>query len=334
MAFKSLDQPAAWILSLMISGLGFTGIYFGLNYVAAKNSKIPEGAVAESDGGQNKGEHVETDAHGSGHDEPPASDDGHSKSEVKKPSNEESDHDGTGHEVAGHDSTPTKADHSKPKVASNSDQNSMPGSLTQGLCASGRSQSPVDIDAAKNNPDLKPIQFNYKIADVIVKNTGHSIQTDFPPGNWISFNGDRYDLLQFNFHVPSEHRVGGSQYEMEVQLVHKNAHSDIAIVSVFFSNGNESAIIAPVWSATPKTKGKVEKPIKFNPSLLLPKARKYVNYSGSLTMPPCTEGVAWIVFEQPLTASAAQLDAPMKLHGYNARSVQPLFGRELSRMAK
>ena len=311
MAGRGFDQTSAWIVSVMLSGGVFTGIYFGVGYVAKKQAHKSE----SSEGGHANAGH---EAPASGH-EAPAS--GH-----EAPA--------SGHEApaSGHE-TPKSSGAAHWGYTGEHGQSHWAGMDERNKACAGRRQSPVDIDHSKTTSGLKPIQFNYKQSAVTVKNAGHAVQVDFPPGNWIALNGERYDLLQFHFHVPSEHRVEGSQYEMEVHLVHKNAHDELAVVGVFFKDGAENKILSPVWSIIPPKPAMAAKPIKFNPSQLLPKLRRYVTYEGSLTTPPCSEVVTWLVMQEAITASASQFDTIVKTHGFNARDAQPLYGRELQRSA-
>jgi carbonic anhydrase len=195
-------------------------------------------------------------------------------------------------------------------------------------CGVGKEQSPIDIKGAVK-ADLKPIQFDYKPSVLNIVDNGHTIQVNYDKGSSITVGGSTYELLQFHFHRPSEEKVNGRSYDMVAHLVHKNAEGKLAVVAVLFDNGTENPVLKTLWSNIPKEKEKVNsvKGTTINVADLLPADKNYYNFPGSLTTPPCSEGVNWLVLKTPVKASAQQFAAFGKLYANNARPVQPLNGR-------
>ena len=201
-------------------------------------------------------------------------------------------------------------------------------------CGQGRLQSPVDIAGAKMNPLLKPIRFEYTSGGLALTNNGHTIQAT-PATNETNSKivvGDQtYQLVQFHFHTPAENAVAGQRYPMEMHLVHKNEAGELAVVGVFFEPGPEShrglEILAQELPAAEKKVDPAK--IDLNPAALLPENRAYYHFTGSLTTPPCTEGVQWYVLKTPVAASHSQIDRFHQLMGANARPTQPRNAREI-----
>jgi carbonic anhydrase len=201
------------------------------------------------------------------------------------------------------------------------------------LCSQGKEQSPIDIRGAKLNKALQPIEFHYMAASVELENTGNTVLIRVKPGSYIIVGGVRYDLQDLDFHHPGEEAVNGKLTDMDVHLTHKSADGKLAVLAVRLSEatGDPNATLAALWQHLPKDAGKTEKdPDMINPGGLLPADRGYWTYMGSLTTPPCTEGVRWFVFEQPVSISRAQLRAFEAL-GYriNSRPLQDRNGRKI-----
>ena len=199
-------------------------------------------------------------------------------------------------------------------------------------CSDGREQSPVDIRGAHLNKALQPIEFHYITGTVTEENTGHTVVIHVNPGSYIVADGVRYDLVQFHFHHPAEHTVKGKYSDVEVHLLHKSADGKVAVVAVRMGEdmAKPNAVLAALWEHLPMTTGTTEKVTEMvNPGGLLPADRGYWTYTGSLTAPPCTEGVRWFVFEEELSLSRAQLRTFAALYKMNARSVEDLHGRRI-----
>ncbi len=206
-------------------------------------------------------------------------------------------------------------------------------------CAEGLAQSPIDITEAAS-ADLPAFQATYRPAELRivhhlhtsdVVNTGHSIQVNFPNGDTLKLGEDRYALAQFHFHSPSEHTVKGKQYPMEMHLVHKSADGKLAVVGAFIEEGAHNAAFDGIWANLPAAKG-VETHLANVPvdlQSLLPADRRSYRYEGSLTTPPCSEGVRWTVLATPIRLSADQIAAFQKVMHGNNRPTQPLNGRKV-----
>lgn len=197
-------------------------------------------------------------------------------------------------------------------------------------CGTGHEQSPMDIRGARLNKTLKPITFGYIASPMSLVNDGHTIVVTPTPGSYILFNDTRYDLVSFSFHRPSEETVKGKLSDMEVQLLHKSAEGKLLILSIRLNEGNPNAVIAPLWEHMPKKAGATDQvKDELNPAGLLPANRAYWTYTGSLSTPPCTEGVQWIVFEDEKEISRDQIKAFSTLFKFNARPLQNPHGRKI-----
>jgi carbonic anhydrase len=200
------------------------------------------------------------------------------------------------------------------------------------LCSAGKEQSPIDIRGAKLNKALEPIEFHYMAASVELENTGNTVRINVKPGSYIVAGGVRYDLQQFHFHHPGEEAVNGKLTDMDAHLVHKSADGKLAVLAVRLSEdrGDANAVLAALWQHLPTAPGTTEKDTDMiNPGGLLPGDRGYWTYLGSLTAPPCTEGVRWFVFEQPVSISRTQLRAFAALYRINSRPLQDTHGRKI-----
>ena len=199
-------------------------------------------------------------------------------------------------------------------------------------CSQGREQSPIDIRGAHLNKALQPIDFHYIAGPVTLEHNGHTIVVHVDPGSYIVAGGVRYELVQFHFHHPAEEAVKGKLSDMDIHLVHKSADGKLAVVALRLSEdtGNPNAVLATLWQHLPRTAGTSEKVAEMvNPGGLLPADRGYWTYEGSLSTPPCTEGVRWFVFEQELSISRDQLRDFANLFRVNTRPLQDPHGRRI-----
>jgi carbonic anhydrase len=194
-------------------------------------------------------------------------------------------------------------------------------------CDSGGRQSPIDIrDGIK--VDLEPVAFEYGATGFNVVNNGHTVQVNFAPGNRITLTGRTYELQHFHFHRPSEEKIDGRSFDMVAHLVHKDEEDRLAVVAVLIQDGAQHPGIQAVWNNLPLEKYEPLVPVtQFDPAAMLPKGREYYTFMGSLTTPPCNEGVLWIVMKEPIQASKQQLDIFARLYPMNARPVQAMSGR-------
>jgi len=199
-------------------------------------------------------------------------------------------------------------------------------------CADGHEQSPVDIRGAHLNKNLPAIEFHYMGGSVRLENTGNTVRVYPNPGSYIVYDGVRYDLQQFHFHHPSEEAVKGKLTDMVVHLVHQSADGKTAVVAVRFTmeRGDPNTLLAGLWPHLPQQAGGKEMiEDMIDPGGFLPADRGYWTYVGSLTAPPCTEGVRWLIFEDVLSMSRAQLQAFTKIFPMNSRPLQELHGRRI-----
>ena len=194
-------------------------------------------------------------------------------------------------------------------------------------CATGNRQSPIDLrDGMK--VDLEPIAFDYKPSAFNVTDNGHTIQVNVSGGNYISLQNRTFELLQFHFHRPSEERINGKGFEMVVHMVHKDADGKLALVAVLLERGKAQNMIQTVWNNLPLEKNETVVPsIVLDPAEVLPAKRDYFTYMGSLTTPPCSEGVLWLVMKTPMQASPEQMGLFARLYPFNARPIQANSGR-------
>jgi len=199
-------------------------------------------------------------------------------------------------------------------------------------CSQGHEQSPIDIRGARLDKALAPIEFHYIAAPVTLENTGNTVMVHVHPGSYIVADGERYDLQQFHFHHPSEEAVKGKLTDMVVHLVHKSANGKLAVIAVRFTmdRGDANAVIAALWPHLPTKTGETDKVDELiSPGGFLPADRGYWTYEGSLTAPPCTEGVRWFVFEDVLSVSRSQLRAFTNIFPMNSRPLQDAHGRRI-----
>jgi carbonic anhydrase len=199
-------------------------------------------------------------------------------------------------------------------------------------CSQGHEQSPIDIRGAHLNKALQPIEFHYMAGPVTLENTGRTIVVHVGQGSYIVVAGVRYDLQDFDFHHPSEEAIKGKLTDMDVHLTHKSADGKIAIIAVRLSEdrGSPNAVMSMLWPHLPTTAGTTAKVTDMvNAGGLLPADRGYWTYTGSLSTPPCTEGVRWFVFEEELSLSRDQLRAFTAIFRMNSRPLQDAHGRRI-----
>lgn len=200
------------------------------------------------------------------------------------------------------------------------------------LCGSGQQNSPVDLQHAVS-ADLGPLLLDYRAVPMAVRNTGHAIQLDLPNGGTMRTGGRDYAALQIHFHHPSEHLLNGRRFPMEAHIVHQGPDGTLGVLAIFFETGKANPAFQRVLDAMPKGKGQTQPvanaSVKASDFLPVQKHRRFFRYEGSLTTPPCTETVDWVVLNAPLQVSAAQIDAFERVYPFNARPLQPLHRRFL-----
>ncbi|MEH6889540.1 carbonic anhydrase family protein [Bacillus sp. JJ864] len=204
------------------------------------------------------------------------------------------------------------------------------------MCLNGKEQSPVDIktDQVKSSNDTsKPLELHYQPTAFSVENNGHSIEGKANDStNYLTLGGNRYTLKQFHFHTPSEHQFDEKNTDMEVHFVHQNDKKELAVVGVMIKEGRKNEALAAMWDNLPKTKNtKDDMQRTIDVKQLLPYDQSSIRYMGSLTTPPCSEGVQWIVMKQEIEMSKEQIEKFRTLFPTNNRPVQPINERSTSK---
>jgi len=203
------------------------------------------------------------------------------------------------------------------------------------MCKEGKNQSPIDIATrgVLQAQGLEPIAFHYDTHAKTAVNNGHAIKVDVGEGSYIEVDGKRFNLKQFHFHSPSENTIDGEHFPLEAHFVHQSDDGELAVVAVMYRKGNENVILKKICSTIFTDPHKVH-PCKLKAddiNALLPQNRHYYRFSGSLTTPPCSEGVRWFVMQDAKEVSPAQIDkfVNVMMKGRNNRPVQPLNARKV-----
>lgn len=203
-----------------------------------------------------------------------------------------------------------------------------------GTCFSdcnGVMQSPINIDMAIADPSLSPLQHTYLSTSVNIINNGHTLQLNYAPGSILTLGTQQYELLQFHFHALSEHLLSGTRFPLEVHLVHRHAATgQLAVIGVLFVEGNTNPFLSRFEDNLPLVaQGTYMSVAEINVQEVLPVAKGYFTYAGSLTTPPCSEGVSWFMMKEPVQASIQQLQKFLNILDQNHRPSQGLFGRQV-----
>jgi carbonic anhydrase len=195
------------------------------------------------------------------------------------------------------------------------------------VCAIGQRQSPIDIREGIK-VDLEPVKFDYRPSTFRIVDNGHTVQVNVGDSR-ITLTGKTYELVQFHFHRPSEEKVNGRRFDMVAHMVHKADDGALAVVAVLLERGQENPFIQTLWNNLPLEKNAPVSPplLSIDPLALLPAARDDYTYMGSLTTPPCTEGVLWLVMKQPVQVSSDQIGIFSRLYPNNVRPIQPSANR-------
>jgi carbonic anhydrase len=198
------------------------------------------------------------------------------------------------------------------------------------MCASGKNQSPIDLKGFVE-ADLKALKLDYSAGIVDILNNGHTVQVNYAPGSSLALDGLRFELKQFHFHAPSENKINGKHLPLEGHLVHADNDGNLAVLAVMFQEGIANTLLAKLWEKMPGKAGeKSALPTGLSVSQLLPRERDYYRFNGSLTTPPCSEGVRWFVIKKPVTASNAQIQQFSKAIGFaNNRPIQSTNARSV-----
>ena len=199
-------------------------------------------------------------------------------------------------------------------------------------CRSGHRQSPIALsETTAQRVASKDFAIHYEAGSVALLNNGHTIQANVSDANdTVTYKGESYKLDQFHFHTPSEHTLDGKSYPMELHLVNKSSSGQITVVGIFIQEGAENPVLEPVFVDLPTTQATAGRQAQVDIAGLLPSDEKALVYSGSLTTPPCSESVNWIVLEQPISMSKQQIAAFKAIFRDNHRPLQKLNHRQIS----
>lgn len=197
-------------------------------------------------------------------------------------------------------------------------------------CA-GKVQSPIDIDTTLTVKSTLPsIQLNYAAFPLKIVDNGHTIQVVGDGKSTMTYNNTVFTLKQFHFHYHSEHTINGKSAPMEVHFVHEDAKTgNLMVLGVLLEAGATNNLIDQLWNNIPKVKEQetTVNSVTVDPLLLLPANRKYYQYTGSLTTPPCSQGLNWVVFKNRVKMSSAQLTTFGTLYNHNYRPAQATNNR-------
>ena len=202
---------------------------------------------------------------------------------------------------------------------------------TYATCSEGKEQSPININTSQVTESItKDIKIHYRPTKITVKNDGHTIVVNTKnKNNHVQIGENTYILEQFHFHTPSEHQLNGMHDPMELHLVHKDKNGKITVIGILIEEGKENNILNSIWTVLPKEQTELQVLEPIDIKQMLPENEPSFLYQGSLTTPPCTEGVKWIVFEQPIEMSKEQIEKFQKIFPDNHRPVQPLNERSI-----
>ncbi len=195
-------------------------------------------------------------------------------------------------------------------------------------CETGNRQSPIDITTTHHGDHQQNLVFHYKTSQLHEINNGHTIQVSHVSGCHVDLNDREYKLRQFHFHSPSEHHIDGKTYPMEMHLVHQDEAGHVLVIAVMMETDASQPVLGKFWQWLPGQIGqKVTFPLELSLTDILPANTQHYTYSGSLTTPPCTEGIQWIVLKEPMHVSQQDVDQFVQIIGKNARPIQPLGER-------
>jgi len=197
-------------------------------------------------------------------------------------------------------------------------------------CSNGHHQSPIDVRDA-HKVYLPALTFDYNPVPLSIVDNGHTVMINYAPGSMLKVDDKVYKLTQFHFHHPSEENISGKKFDMVAHLVHSDAEGHLAVVAVLFTKGAANPLVETLWQNIPAEKEKAVtlSSVSVNVKDLLPAESGYYTFSGSLTTPPCTEGVTWYVLKTPSNLSPQQLAKFAKIYPANNRPIQPTYEREI-----
>lgn len=198
------------------------------------------------------------------------------------------------------------------------------------ICKTGKNQSPIDIQSYLKTPDASPIAFSYNTSPTAILNNGHTIQVNVASGSGIHVEGKYFELKQYHFHTPSENLIDGQSFPMEVHFVHADSAGNLAVIGVMFELSGVNPELAELWQHMPQNAGdqNLLSGVASNLINLMPTDQSFYRFNGSLTTPPCSEGVRWFVMKNAVQVSADQVEQFLDvMHHPNNRPVQPINAR-------
>ena len=197
-------------------------------------------------------------------------------------------------------------------------------------CETGNRQSPINITMTHHGDHQQKLEFHYQTSQLHEMNNGHTIQVSHVSGCRVDLNDHQYKLRQFHFHSPSEHHIEGKAFPMEMHLVHQDDSGHVLVIAVMMATDAPQPVLGKLWKWLPEQKGQeVSVPLEVKLTDILPTNTHHYTYSGSLTTPPCTEGVQWIVLKEPMHVTQEDVDQFVHIIGHNARPIQPLRNRHI-----
>lgn len=190
------------------------------------------------------------------------------------------------------------------------------------LCAIGKEQSPININSKDTKEHSHKLGFMYEADAKNIENNGHTLQVNFDDKSKIDFDGKAYKLVQMHFHTPSEYQIDSKEFELEIHMVHKNDKGELLVVSSLANSGDVLKGAESIIQKAPKKKGDKKDLKNFNANVFLPENKAFFTFTGSLTTPPCSEGVRWIVFKNPISLSSKQIGTLHNIMDHNNRKLQ------------
>jgi carbonic anhydrase len=352
---RGIDQVSAWLLATVLAGATY-GVVYGVARFAARphdghgahdeHGAAPPGHGAEHDaqGGHAEAPHGAVSGHGApggGHDGGHGGDAAHTAPASDGHGEEHGDGHGEKATSKGHDGAALRSredgrsfaalDSAVPWDYRGSTGPDHWGELSASylLCKTGKRQSPVDIDQTAAGGKLLPLRFHYKKGEAELRYNGRALSVvPQDRGIGLDVEGERYDFVRMDLHAPSQHKISGLPYDLELSFLHKDASGRFVIVNVLVEEGVQNAGLEGLVALLPM-RGDSAALASFDPEALLPQKRTYYRYDGSLTTPPCSEGTIQLVMTRAIEASSRQVDALVGVLGFNARPVQALNGRKV-----
>lgn len=197
-------------------------------------------------------------------------------------------------------------------------------------CETGNRQSPINITMTHHGEHHQQLLFHYNTSQLHEMNNGHTIQVSHVSGCRVDLNDRKFKLRQFHFHAPSEHHIEGKAFPMEMHLVHQDELGHVLVIAVMMKTDAIQSVLSKLWKWLPEQSEKeVSIPLELSLTDILPTNTSHYTYSGSLTTPPCTEGVQWIVLKEPMHVTQEDVDQFVHIIGHNARPIQPLRNRHI-----